>query len=137
MDIKALISQMTREEKAGLCSGADSSLWEGDELLEMLSTDYLIWTNYPSGGAEERRESCTFLGLDVMQRAGVPLNGYFKWLDTFVRPDMLMYRSRLFADGNGVTWHDVPEDSKPMLDAYRRVARAVIYGEVPPSPEGE
>ncbi|MBP5167009.1 MAG: LTA synthase family protein, partial [Oscillospiraceae bacterium] len=123
--------------RLGLCSGADSSLWEGDELLEMLSTDYLIWTNYPSGGAEERRESCTFLGLDVMQRAGVPLNGYFKWLDTFVRPDMLMYRSRLFADGNGVTWHDVPEDSKPMLDAYRRVVRAVIYGEVPPSPEGE
>ncbi len=115
--------------RLGLCTGADSSLWEGGELEEMLSTDYVIWTNYPSGETEERRESCTFLGLETLRRAGVPLNGYFEWLDSFVRPDMLMYRSRLFADGNGDTCHDVPEEHRPMLEAYRRVVRAAVYGE--------
>ncbi|MBO4330817.1 MAG: LTA synthase family protein, partial [Oscillospiraceae bacterium] len=123
--------------RLGLCSGPDSSLWEGDELAEMLSTDYVIWTNYPSGGGEERRESCTFLGLEVLKRAGVPLDAYFTWLDAFVRPEMLMYRSRLYADADGGVRHDVPEEHRSMLEEYRAAVRAAVYGEGPLPPDGE
>lgn len=115
--------------RLGCCHSSDSSLWEGQELVDMLSTDYLIWTNYPSGDAAPKTESCTFLGLETMKMAGVELNSYFDWLDNYVRRGMLMYRSRLFVDGAGVPSHDVPDEAVPMLEKYRLAARSVLYGE--------
>ena len=68
--------------------------WEPDELSKMLSTDYLIWTNYEEEALEDSTTSSNMLGLSVMKRLGFSLGKYYGWLDSFIAPYTLIYRDR-------------------------------------------
>lgn len=113
--------------RLGVSPTEDATDWDPATLMEILSTDYLIWTNYETQPAPDRMESCTFLGLHVLQRAGIPLNQYFTWLDQEVASRMLFTRGKLFVDAAGAgTYAPSPED-RDMLALYTAVERNLLY----------
>ncbi|MBR3753300.1 MAG: LTA synthase family protein [Ruminiclostridium sp.] len=111
----------------GISPDTDSSQWEAETLAEILSTDYLIWTNYEEEALPDRTESCTFLGLHVLQRTGLPLNQYFTWLEENIASRMLLNRGRFFADETGTPSYEVPADAQPLLDSYTALERSLAY----------
>ena len=117
--------------KLGYASNVMTTDWGPEELSQMLSTEYLIWTNYekPEEVKPDHTESCTFLGLHVLQRIGLALNPYFNWLAQNVMPYMTLYRARLFVDADGIPYRDVPEQYQAMLEAYRLMEYDLVYGE--------
>ena len=111
----------------GISPSEEAADWDPTSLIARLSTDYLIWTNYETQPAPDRLESCTFLGLHVLQRAGIPLNQYFTWLDQEVASRMLLRRGTLFVDENGHGSYTVPPEDQAMLDLYTAVERNLLY----------
>ena len=111
----------------GISPSEEAADWDPTSLIARLSTDYLIWTNYETQPAPDQLESCTFLGLHVLQRAGVPLNQYFTWLDQEVASRMLLRRGTLFVDENGHGSYTVPPEDQAMLDLYTAVERNLLY----------
>ena len=111
----------------GISPSEEAADWDPTALIARLSTDYLIWTNYETQPAPDRLESCTFLGLHVLQRAGIPLNQYFTWLDQEVASRMLLRRGTLFVDENGHGSYTVPPEDQTMLDLYTAVERNLLY----------
>ncbi len=103
--------------------------WDPDELAKILSTDYVIWSNYEETPEADRNESCNFLGLSILNRLGFELTGYYKWLHTYVYPDMLLYRPRLFVTGDGERYRNVPESLDGMVRQYAAVISDIVYGE--------
>lgn len=115
----------------GFSGAQDTVSWTTEELAEMLSTNYLIWTNYEEDIPEEelvREESSVFLGLDVLKRLGFSLSEYYEWLDRVVRPNLLMYRPRLFADAEGGLYSKIPEDKEKCMQGYEAAVRNIVYG---------
>lgn len=113
--------------RLGISPSEEASDWDPATLMERLSTDYLIWTNYETQPAPDRMESCTFLGLHVLQRVGVPLNHYFTWLDQEVADRMLFTRGKLFVDPAGEGTYTVPSEAQDMLALYTAVERNLLY----------
>lgn len=69
--------------KLGMCS-ADYSRWSAQEMKELYSTDYLIWSNDPSylpneAGAQVDRGT-NYLGVDLLNMAGAEKPVYWKLL---------------------------------------------------------
>lgn len=115
-------------QRLGISPGGDSSDWTAQTLVEMLSTDYLIWSNYEAEPQPDRTESCTMLGLRTLERAGLPLDGYFAWLQETVSPHLLLSRNRLFVDADGTATDDgIPVLSQDVLDIYAAVERNLLY----------
>ena len=116
--------------RLGCIPDEDSSEWSIEEYRSMQSTDYLIWSNFESAAqiGPDRDESCTFLGLRMLKRAGVPLNAYFRWLDRDVASWMTIDRGRLFVDGDGVSHEGVPQSLTHMTKLYAEVERGLLYG---------
>ena len=117
--------------KLGYNSSMMTTDWGPEELAPMLSTEYVIWTNYekPEDVVPDHTESCTFLGLHVLQRIGLARSPYFAWLEQNVDPYMTLYRARLFVDADGVPYREVPEQYQTMLEAYRLMEYDLVYGE--------
>ena len=101
--------------------------WDPETLENILSTDYLIWTNYEAQAAPDRMESCTFLGLHTLQRAGIPLNQYFSWLDREVASHMLLSRRTLFVDQDGKGTYSPSQEDQAILEQYTAVERNLLY----------
>lgn len=97
-----------------------------ESMFELLTTDYLVWTNYETQPVPDRTDSCSMLGLHVLQQAGIPLDPYFSWLAS-VEPQLLLYRSGLYVDPAGEPTFAVPEETQAMLDWYTAVQRSVVY----------
>ncbi len=117
--------------KLGYASDVMTTDWDAQELAQMLSTEYLIWTNYEKSEEIEpdHTESCTFLGIHVLERIGLERNAYFTWLEQNVMPYMTLYRARLFVDAQGNPYREVPEDAQQMIDAYRLMVYDLMYGD--------
>lgn len=115
--------------ETGYIPSADSADLSGEDMLRLLSTDYLIWTNYEESAAPDKNTSATLLGLDIMKRLGFRLSGYFRWLDENVTPEMTIRASRLFVDGQGNIFDHTPEEKYDMLERYTAVVQDIIYGE--------
>ncbi|MBQ5584132.1 MAG: hypothetical protein IIU74_05275, partial [Ruminiclostridium sp.] len=113
--------------RLGISPEGEASTWDAETLAEILSTDYLIWTNYEEEAVPDRTESCTFLGLHVLQRTGLPLNHYFTWLEENIASRMLLNRGRFFADQFGTPGYEVPADAQPLLDSYTALERSLAY----------
>ena len=113
----------------GVSPTEESSDWDPATLMDILSTDYLIWTNYETAAQPDRMESCTFLGLHTLQRAGLPLNDYFSWLAEEISPNMLLSRNRFFADGAGNAYYHIAPETQVMLDRYTAVERSLLYSQ--------
>ena len=107
----------------------DSLQWTPDELKEMLSTDYLIWTNYETEPEADCAESSVLLGANVLARAGLDRSPYFHWLNETASRDYLLSRPRLFVDADGTAYGEVPADSAQTLDAQRMMQYDLVYGE--------
>ena len=95
----------------------------------MLSTDYLIWTNYEDAPAPDRQESCTLLGLTVLNRIGLVRSPYFDWLSGYIAPEMLLYRPRLYVDAQGTATREIPEDQAAIMQDYYNAVYDTLYGE--------
>jgi hypothetical protein len=118
--------------RLGISPEGEASAWDAETLAEIFSTDYLIWTNYEEEIPADRTESCTFLGLRVLQRTGLPLNQYFTWLDENIASRMLLNRGRFFADQTGTPGYEVPADAQPLLDSYIALERSLAYPQCAP-----
>lgn len=113
--------------RLGYSPTPEASDWDADTLENMLSTNYLIWTNYETQAVSDHKESCTFLGLHMLQRAGVPLNQYFTWLADHAANQMLLSRNRFFADENGVGSYTTTPEQASMLETYTAMERNLLY----------
>ena len=113
--------------RLGYSPTEESADWDAETLAHILSTDYLIWTNYETQPQPDHVESCTFLGLHTLQRAGIPLNQYFTWLDQEVASQMLLSRNRLFVDAAGQPTYEIAEETQALLDRYAAVERNLLY----------
>ena len=107
----------------------DSLQWTPDELKEMLSTDYLIWTNYEAEPEADCAESSVLLGANVLARAGLDRSLYLRWLNETASRDYLLSRPRLFVDADGTAYGEIPADSAQTLDAQRMMQYDLVYGE--------
>ena len=102
--------------------------WEPDELSKMLSTDYLIWTNYEEEASEDSTTSSNMLGLSVMKRLGFSLGKYYGWLDSFIAPYTLIYRPRLYVDAAGNAFSDIPDAHSEIISNYKLAVYDIVYG---------
>lgn len=111
----------------GYSSSANTKKWEPDELKKMLSTDWLIWTNYETEIADGEQSS-TLLGIDVMDRIGLRYGGYHAWVKDRIKPELLMYRARLFADAGGNAQKNVPDDKEELIADWQVAVYDIVYG---------
>lgn len=111
----------------GYVSSANTKQWEPKELKKMLTTDWLIWTNYETE-VKDGAQSSTFLGIDVMERLGFEYGGYHAWVRDRIMPELLMYRARLFADEKGKARKDVPEEKKKLISDWQVAVYDIVYG---------
>ena len=116
-------------ESLGLADSSVTTDWSTETLAEMLSTDWLIWSNYAELPAVEEPESCTLLGLRALRCLGFELTDWWQWLDRRVAPDYLLYRARLFAARDGTLYDAIPEERAAMMEDYAAVVRDLVYGE--------
>lgn len=105
-----------------------SSDWSGQSMLNILTTDYLIWTNYEEESAPDRNTSTSLLGLDILTRLDLPLTGYYQWIEENVRPDMTAIYSRVYVDGKNRVYDIIPEEKQYSMDRYSAVIYDIIYG---------
>ncbi len=115
--------------KTGYVPTADSSEWTSDELKKMLSTDYLIWTNYEEEPLPDKTESSLFLGLSVVERLGLKKTDYYNWLSNYIKPYILMSRSRLFVDNLGNASEKAEDTFLEKDKEYAAAIYDIVYGE--------
>lgn len=102
--------------------------WAPDELAKMLSTDYLIWTNYEKEAEDDVLTSSNMLGLSVLKRLGFSLGKYYGWLDKFIAPYTLIYRPRLYVDASGMAFSDIPDAHSEIISNYKLAIYDIVYG---------
>lgn len=113
--------------RLGYSPTEEAADWDAETLAHILSTDYLIWTNYETQPQPDHAESCTFLGLHTLQRAGLPLNQYFTWLDQEVASHMLFSRGRFFVDEAEQPTYTISAEDQALLDQYAAIERNLLY----------
>ena len=102
--------------------------WAPDELAKMLSTDYLIWTNYEKEAEDDALTSSNMLGLSVMKRLGFSLGKYYGWLDKFIAPYTLIYRPQLYVDASGMAFSHIPDAHSEIISNYKLAVYDIVYG---------
>ena len=115
-------------QSLGLYEDPDTGSWEPEPLKRMLTTDYLIWTNYGLP-KEDGPESSTLLGLHVLEKLGFPLTNYYAWLRERVDGHCLLYRPRLFVKWDGTALAAVPEEEGELMRLYAAAVYDLVYGE--------
>jgi len=115
--------------KLGYVEGMDSTKWNSTDLKKMLSTDYVVWTNYKDTDYADTPQSSLFLGVSVLKRLGLNLTDYYTWLSNRIMPNLLMYRRRLFVDENNIETKKVPEKDREMIEDYSVAIYDIIYGD--------
>ena len=123
----SLTDGSTVYQKVGRYSDADTTVWDPDTLMSMLSTDYVIWSNYELP-EEDVTVGSAMLGLHVMKLLNFKLTGYYGWLGGYVADRYTMYRPRLFVDEMGNASRKIPEDYRSMMDRYAAVVYDIAYG---------
>ena len=118
---------VTAFRKLGARSSDSYADWSPEELAEALSTDYVIWTNY---GLEKRDKTVgsPFFGLEVLDRLDFPLTDYYRWLRDGPAQCCTMYRPRLFMDGDGKAYSDIPEVCRETMEDYSACVWDLVYG---------
>lgn len=102
-----------------------------ETMAELYSTDYLIWSNDPSllrrRAGERVDSSSNYLGLELLQTAGIELPRYWRLLDV-LRQNSLIYTWSYFLSPEGAPSFGLPENTpaKPfdlmtyaLYDAYQ------------------
>ena len=115
-------------QSLGLYEDPDTTHWEPELLRRMLSTDYLIWRN-TAAAPEVRTESSTLLGLHVLEELDFPLTDYYAWLREQVDGRLLLWRPRLFVDGEEAVYADIPEARRKSMRLYAAAVYDLVYGD--------
>lgn len=115
-------------KKLGYLKKDDSSKLKGNELLDMLMTDYVIWDNLGLK-KEDENISCAMLGVKALKLSGLELTNYYKWILKYVYNDYLIYRSRIFATSIDDVYDKIPEKYENMMQLYASVIYDIVYGE--------
>lgn len=102
--------------------------WDENSMRERLTTEYVIWSNYEAEPKADEDQSCTFLWLEVLRRAGVPLNDYFSWLLENVRPYLLKTQGRVFVTPDGAVTYQPDRQGTVALERYTALQEALVYG---------
>lgn len=105
-----------------------STDWDEESMKLRLTTDYVIWSNYEEEPKADEDQSSTFLFLEVLRRAGVPLNDYFSWLLENVEPYMLKSQGRVFVTPDGTTTFEPDRMGELALERYTALEEAMLYG---------
>lgn len=96
----------------GMC-GASSASWSVEELAELYSTDYVIWSNdaslLPGEAGGQADTSSNFLGLDALQAAGMPLDAYWRMVAS-MKESCTAYTWQYFAARDGGVYTSLPAD---------------------------
>lgn len=115
-------STATVYSELGMCSELASD-WDLKTRLDMYSTDYVIWANdeslLPAAAGSTRDSASTFLGLQAMQAAGLPLDDYWR-MCAVANEAMTAYTSNFFVGIDGKKYERIPgtldEESAHKLD---------------------
>ena len=94
----------------------------------MVSTNYLIWTNYEKEPLPDRDTSSMMLGVQVLDRLGCDRTPFFDYV-SYLEKDMLLYREKLFLAADGTPSREIPEKLMPEIERYGAVLYDMLYGE--------
>lgn len=128
-----LLDGGTVYSKLGLCS-SDYSRWSTQEMKELYSTDYLIWSNDPDylpGKPGERVDrGSNYLGVDLLNLAGVEKPVYWKLLQNLSHTrlnDTWVYS--LAQDGTLTYKHPTTGGDGEKLDLLSTLLDDTLYGD--------
>ncbi len=119
--------------KLGLCS-SDYSRWSTQEMKELYSTDYLIWSNDPDylpGQPGDRVDrGSNYLGVDLLNLAGVEKPVYWSFLQNLSHTrlnDTWVYS--LAQDGTLTYRHPTTGSDGEKLDLLSTLLDDALYGD--------
>jgi hypothetical protein len=98
-------------------AGGSKNTLEGEELMNLYHTKFLIWANYDIEGEKKLNISPGFLGNLTLKTAGIDLKGYRAFLDEqYADTPVVSAIHTLYADGT-----DADADANdPVLRKYRQ-----------------
>ena len=90
------------------------------ELQRLFSVPFFIWTNYPTQEDTVPRTSLNFLGTMVLERAGIPLTPYYRFLKELQEHIPAINARGYFSLSKGKYRHveDAEGEEKEWLDKY-------------------
>ena len=119
--------------KLGLCS-SDYSRWSTQEMKELYSTDYLIWSNdpdyLPGQPGDQVDRGSNYLGVDLLNLAGVEKPVYWKLLQNLSHTrlnDTWVYS--LAQDGTLTYKHPTTGGDGEKLDLLSTLLDDTLYGD--------
>jgi hypothetical protein len=98
------------------------------ELKRMVSTDYLIWTNYEKQPLPDQDTSSMMLGVQVLDRLGCEKTPFFRYVSA-LGEEMLLYREKLFLTADGTPSREIPAPLLPEVERYAALVYDMLYGE--------
>lgn len=122
--------------KLGLCPSNDTVDWTPEQVNDLYSTDYLIWSNDPTllnGRAGSRQESSiTGLGPQLLELTGMGWSRYWALLDR-IRQVSLTNTDLYFVDGEGTAYKSeaaapLSDEARELLELKRAVTYDAFYG---------
>ena len=128
-----LLDGGTVYSKLGLCS-SDYSRWTTQEMKELYSTDYLIWSNdpayLPGKPGDKVDRGSNYLGVDLLNLAGVEKPVYWKLLQNLSHTrlnDTWVYS--LAQDGTLTYKHPTTGGDGEKLDLLSTLLDDTLYGD--------
>ena len=112
----------------GLVPTATSVGWEAEHYLEMLNTNYLIWTNYAPGQGEQINGTYV-MGASILELAGVNSTPFFSWLAQNRRETVGFHHRLLTLDPEGQMISEEEPEAAAFLSSYHDAIYDFLYGE--------
>lgn len=122
----------------GMC-GESPAGWTTEQTAELYSTDYVIWANDPTllpGEVGETRDtSCSFIGLEALRTAGLPLDAYWRMISA-VDGGITAYNWHFFVSESGEVSAALPEETdaetKRLLSTMTYLMQQALSGQGTP-----
>ena len=114
--------------KLGRVPTSTSAGWSAENYRDMLSTDYIIWTNF-SQGEGEQANSATMMGATILDLAGVDNTPFFAWLQETGRSCMAFHYGILTVAPDGSLADEENTEIAAFRSAYGDVIYDILYGE--------
>ena len=114
--------------KLGRVPTSTSAGWSAENYRDMLSTDYMIWTNF-SPGEGRQPNSATMMGVTILDLAGVENTPFFAWMEERGRTCMTFHYGILTVGTDGQLAAEEDPAVADFLAAYGDVIYDLLYGE--------
>lgn len=97
-----------------------------EELIKILCTDYVIWTNYEED-IPDATQGNTLFGVNVAKLLKLELTDYYAWLDEYLSEFYTMYSAGLYVDEkcNVTPW--IPQEYAEKFENYKAVIHDIVY----------